>query len=231
MTLTRRLVLSAGASMLACPAWAQQPSMTTLVVPFATGGSTDAMARLIQPGLQAKLGRTVLVENKPGAASSLGAAQVAKAPGDGSSLLVVFDSHATIPALIDKPALDIEKDLASVLLIGTAPYVLAAGAKKPFKSWADIVAAAKAGPGSVKYASTGLGTIGHLAISLLAKKSGIDLTHVPYRSGGLALNDALGGHVDLFVGSAAIAMPQLAAGQLRPVMQMGHERLAALPDT
>ena len=131
--ITRRgLLVTAAAFAAAQPAHAQ-PSTTTLVVPFPPGGSTDALARLLQPGLQEKLKRNVIVENKPGAAGALGAAQVAKSPPDGSSFLVTFDSHAVIPAILEKPPVDIEKDLASVFLVGTAPYVIAANADKPYK--------------------------------------------------------------------------------------------------
>ena len=230
-SMSRREILAAAAAAAASPAFAQQSGLVTLVVPFATGGSTDALARVMQPGLQARLGRTVIVENKPGAASSLGAAQVARSAPDGSTLLVTFDSHAVIPALLDKPPLDVEKDLTPVLLVGTAPYVLAAAAQRPFKSFADVVAAEKAKPGSIKYASTGIGTIGHLAISMLSKKSGIDLAHVPYRSGGLAMNDAIGGHVDMICGSVALLLPQIEDGKLRPLMQMGRQRLDVLKET
>jgi len=228
--LSRRAVLAGASAFAAAPAFAQQ-GIVTLVVPFATGGSTDALARVLQPGFQARLGRTVIVENKPGAASAVGAAQVAKAAPDGSTLLVTFDSHAVIPAVLDKPPLDIEKDLSPVLLVGTAPYVLACAAEKPFKSFKDAVAAEKAKPGAVKYASTGIGTIGHLAMSLLSKKSGVEMAHVPYRSGGLAMNDAIGGHVDMICGSVALLLPQIADGKLRPLMQMGRQRLDVLKDT
>ena len=107
----------------------------TLVVPFPPGGSTDALARLLQSHLQTKLGRVVLVENKSGAAGSLGAAQVAKSPPDGSSFLVTFDSHAVIPAILEKPQLDVEQDLMPVFLVGTAPYVIATNASRPFKTF------------------------------------------------------------------------------------------------
>lgn len=229
--LTRRAVLAGTATLAASRAMAQQSGMVTLVVPFATGGSTDALARVLQPGFQARLGRTVIVENKPGAASSIGAAQVARSTPDGSTLLVTFDSHAVIPALLEKPALDVEKDLTPVLLVGTAPYVLAAAAGRPYKNFADVVAIEKAKPGSIKYASTGIGTIGHLAMSMLAKKSGVQLAHVAYRSGGLAMNDALGGHVDMICGSVALLLPQIAEGKLTPLMQMGGQRLDALKNT
>ena len=136
-----------------------------------------------------------------------------------------------IPAILEKPPLDVEQDLVPVLLVGTAPYVIAANADLPYKSFADVVAAAKAKPGSVKYASVGIGTLGHLAMTLLGNKAGADLLHVPYRGGGPAMNDVLGGHVDLIAGSAALIMPQLESGKLRPILQLGRERLPALKDT
>jgi tripartite-type tricarboxylate transporter receptor subunit TctC len=210
---------------------AQTSNVMTLVVPFPPGGSTDALARLLQPQLQTKLGRTIVIENKPGVSGALGAAQVSKSPPDGSSLLVTFDSHAVIPAIVAKPPLDVETDMEPVLLVGTAPYVLAANAGRPFKTFADVVAASKAKPGSVKYASVGVGTYGHLAMTVLAQRAGVEITHIPYRGGGPAMTDVVGGHVDLICGSAALITPQLPSGTIRPVMQMGKQRLHALGDT
>ena len=228
--ITRRTMLAASAAFAVAPALAQSSKMT-LVVPFPPGGSTDALARLLQANLQTKLGRIVLVENKSGAAGSLGAAQVAKSPPDGSSFLVTFDSHAVIPAILENPQLDVERDLVPVFLVGTAPYVIAANASRPFRTFADVIAASKANPGSVKYASVGIGTLGHLSMTMLAKQAGVEITHVPYRGGGPAMNDVLGGHVDLIAGSAALVTAQLGTNLLRPVLQLGRERLPSLPDT
>jgi tripartite-type tricarboxylate transporter receptor subunit TctC len=229
--ITRRTVLAASAAFAVAPALAQSPKIMTLVVPFPAGGSTDALARLLQSHLQTKLGRTVLVENKSGAAGSLGAVQVAKSAPDGSSFLVTFDSHAVIPAILEKPPLDVENDLTPVFLVGTAPYVIAANASRPFNTFADVIAASKEKPGSVKYASVGIGTLGHLAMTVLAKKAGVEITHVPYRGGGPAMNDVLGGHVDLIAGSAALVTAQLGTNLLRPILQLGRERLPSLTDT
>ncbi len=229
--ITRRTVLAASAAFaVARPSFAA-PSTTTLVVPFPPGGSTDALARLLQPGLQAALGRTVIVENKSGAAGSIGALQVAKSAPDGSSFLVTFDSHAVIPAILEKPPLNVETDLVPVFLVGTAPYVIAANAEKPFRNFADVIKACKEKPGSVRYASVGIGTLGHLAMTVLGKKAGVEITHVPYRGGGPAMNDVLGGHVDLIAGSAALITPHLDGKRIRPIMQLGRQRLASLPDT
>jgi tripartite-type tricarboxylate transporter receptor subunit TctC len=229
--ITRRNLLAASAAFAVTPALAQPAKNMTLVVPFPPGGSTDALARLLQSHLQTKLGRTVLVENKSGAAGSLGAIQVAKSAPDGATFLVTFDSHAVIPSILEKPGVDVEKDLLPVFLVGTAPYVLAANAERPYKTFADVVAACKASPGAVKYASVGIGTLGHLAMTVLGKKAGVEITHVPYRGGGPAMNDVLGGHVDMIIGSAALVTAQLGTNMLRPILQMGRQRMAVLKDT
>ena len=231
MKITRRNLLAASAAFAVTPVLAQPAKNMTLVVPFPPGGSTDALARLLQSHLQTKLGRTVLVENKSGAAGSLGAIQVAKSAPDGATFLVTFDSHAVIPSILEKPGLDVEKDLVPVFLVGTAPYVVAANAERPYKNFADVVAACKANPGAVKYASVGIGTLGHLAMTVLGKKAGVEITHVPYRGGGPAMNDVLGGHVDMIIGSAALITAQLGTNMLRPILQMGRERMPVLKDT
>jgi tripartite-type tricarboxylate transporter receptor subunit TctC len=229
--LTRRTVTGLLSSFLVAPAaFAQQSRVITIVVPFPPGGSTDAMARLLQSGLQDRLGTTVIIENKAGAVGSIGAAQVARSAPDGTSLLLTFDSHAVIPALVERPPVDVEKELLPVLLVGTAPYVIATNAERPYKTFADVIAAAKKAPGKLSYASVGVGTIGHLAMTQLGKLAGADITHVPYKGGGPAINDILGGHVDLIAGSAALITPQLLGGKLRPLLQTGKTRLAALKD-
>lgn len=218
------LVLSNGAFAQTWPS----PQLT-LLAPFPPGGSTDALARLMQPGLQQRIGTTVIVENKPGASGAIGAAQVAKAKPDGSILLVTFDSHAVNPAL-QPLAFDTEKDLEPVMLVGTAPYVVACHPSRPFKTFADVVAAAKTNPGKITYASVGSGTLSHLAMTLLAKRAGVELAHVPYRGGGPATNDAIAGHVDLICGSVALLSAQIAGNALRPIMQTGSQRVETLKD-
>jgi len=226
---SRRTALALLSSFAAMPAWAQSQSVT-LVVPFPPGGSTDALSRILAIGARDKLGANIIVENRAGGMGSIGAVQVARAPANGSTFLVTFDSHATIPALIEPPPLDVAKDMEPVLLVGTAPYVLAANTARPYTKFADIVAAAKQKPGQVTYSSAGPGTIGHLAMVLLGKRSGIELTHVPYKGAGPAINDTVGGHVEMICASIAILLPQIQAGKLKPIMQMGRTRAAALKD-
>ena len=227
MKLTRRtLVLGAIATPLAAqaqtPAW--PPSNIRIVVAYPPGGSTDAMMRLIQPGLQQRLGTTVIIENRSGASGSVGTGAVAKSPADGTTWLAVFDNHAANPFVLPSLPYDTEKDLDPVLLIGTAPYLITTAKAKPYKTLADVIAAAKAKPGTVSYASVGSGSVGHLAMALLAQRAGVKLVHVPYRGGGPAMNDAVAGHVDLLVGSTALSMPQVGAGTIRAIVQTGKTR-------
>jgi len=231
MRLTRRSVLAGAAAMpfAAGTAHAQNwPSgAVRLLVPFPPGGSTDALARLVQTGLQQRLGTNIIIENKPGASGAAGTALAAKSAPDGNTWLVVFDTHSVNPYLMNLQY-DTEKDLDPVMLVATAPYLLAVNTKHDFKTLAEVVAAAKAKPDGLSYASVGSGSIGHLFMVLLQKKTGVKLTHVPYRGGGPAMNDALGGHVDFIIGSVALITPQLGGGKLRPIVQTGEKRVPAL---
>jgi len=169
-----------------------------IVVVYPPGGSTDMIARLIQPHMQQRLGTTVIIENRAGGGGSIGTAAVAKSSPDGSTWAMVFDNHAANPFVFPNMPFDTEKDLDPVQLIGTAPYVLSTNAQKPFKTLAEVVAAAKIKPGTLSYATVGAGSVGHLAMELLWKQAGVRLVHVPYRGGGPAMNDLIAGHVDLF---------------------------------
>jgi len=227
MKLTRRtLVLGAITAPLAAqaqtPAW--PPSNIRIVVAYPPGGSTDAIMRLVQPGLQQRLNTTIVIENRSGASGSVGTGAVAKSPPDGATWLAVFDNHAANPFVLPSLPYDSEKDLDPVLLIGTAPYLISTGKSKPFNTLADIIAAAKAKPGTISYASVGSGSVGHLAMALLAQRAGVTLVHVPYRGGGPAMNDAVAGHVDLLVGSTALSMPQVGVGNIRAIAQTGITR-------
>jgi len=204
------------------PAW--PPSTIRIVVAYPPGGSSDAIQRLIQMPLQARLGTTIIIENRAGASGSVGTAWVAKSPPDGNTWLAVFDNHAANPFVLPSLPYDSDKDLDPVLLIGTAPYLIATSKAKPFNTLADVIAAAKQKPGSISYASVGSGSVGHLAMVLLSDRAGVKLVHVPYRGGGPAMTDALGGHVDLLVGSTALSMPQVNTGNLRALAQTGKAR-------
>jgi tripartite-type tricarboxylate transporter receptor subunit TctC len=229
-SLTRRtLMLGAIAAPFVSSSALAQGNVTRMVVPFPPGGTVDPIARMVQPGLQQKLGTTIIIENKPGASGSIGTAQVAKSPPDGSNWVFVFDTHAVNPFLQNLP-FDTEKDLDPVLLIGTAANVVATHPSKPFKSFQDVIAAAKAKSDTVTYGSIGNGSLGHLTMVLLGQRAGVKMVHVPYRGGGPLMNDALAGHVDIAIGSAALVTPQVTGGKLRGLAQSGAGRASGLPD-
>ncbi len=229
--LTRRsVVLAAVAAPFVARAQGWPSGTIKIVVPYPPAGSTDVMMRMVQPALQQRLGTTVIIENRPGASGSVGTAAVAKSAPDGSTWLTVFDNHAANPFVLPSLPFDTEKDLDPVLFIGTAPYLLSTGAMKPYRTIADVIAAAKAAPEKVTYGSVGSGSVGHLAMALLSKQANVQLVHVPYRGGGPAMNDAIAGHVDLLIGSTALSIPQVQSGKIRGVIQTGKARASTLRD-
>ena len=200
-----------------------------LVAVFPPGGSVDQVSRILAPALQAQLGQTVIVENRGGASGSIGAGVVAAAPADGYTFAVVFDSHAVNPALQPNLPFDTRKDLATVAMLGTSPMVISTHADTPYKTFADVVAAVKANK-NVSYGTIGNGSLGHLAVTLLAKANGFDLTHVPYRGGGPLMSDAIAGHVPLSIGSIFVAKPHIDSGKLRPLVVTTDKRSPQLPN-
>ena len=220
-------------------ATAQTPSPATaawpgkqpikLVAVFPPGGSVDQVARILAPALQQQLGQTVVVDNKGGASGSIGTGAVAASPPDGYTFAVVFDTHSVNPALIPNLPFETRRDLAAVALLGTGAMVLATHADTPYKSFADVVAASKTAQG-VSYGSIGSGSLGHLAITLLAKGSSLNLVHVPYRGGGPLMNDAIAGHVPLSIGSVFLTKPHLDSKRLRALAVTTSKRSANLPD-
>ena len=200
-----------------------------LVAVFPPGGSVDQVARILAAPLQQALGQTVVVDNKGGASGSIGTAGVAAAAPDGYTFAVVFDTHAVNPSLQPNLSFDTRKDLAAVALVGTGAMVLATHTDSPYKTFADVVAAAKARK-NVTYGSIGSGSLGHLAMALLAKSDNLDLVHVPYRGGGPLMNDALAGHVPLSIGSVFLTKPHLDSKRLRALAVTTSKRSAKLPD-
>jgi tripartite-type tricarboxylate transporter receptor subunit TctC len=200
-----------------------------LVAVFPPGGSVDQVARILQPALQQQLGQSVIVDNKGGASGAIGAGMVAVAPPDGYTFAVVFDTHGVNPSLQTNLPFDTRKDLAAVNLIGTGAMVLATNANTPYKTFGDVVAAARAGQ-NIGYGSIGSGSLGHLAMTLLGKDSKLELTHVPYRGGGPLMNDAIAGHVPLSIGSVFVTKPHIDSKRLRPLVVTTDKRSAQLPD-
>jgi tripartite-type tricarboxylate transporter receptor subunit TctC len=208
--------------------WPAKP--VKFVVPYPPGGSTDPMARMIGAKVSDSLGQPFVVENRSGASGTIGTAFVAKSPADGYTFIFVFDYHAVNPFLIRNLPFDTVKDLAPVMLIGTAPMAIATGVAKPYKSFTDVVAAAKAKPGTVSIGSVGNGSLGHLTMVLVQQASGIRLIHIPYKGGGPMTADAVGGQIDLAIGSVAVITPHVTGGKLRAVAVTGDTRSRALPD-
>ncbi|MBT9505299.1 tripartite tricarboxylate transporter substrate binding protein [Rhodoferax sp.] len=209
-------------------AWpARQP--IKLVAVFPPGGSVDQVARLLAQPLSQQLGQSVVVENKGGASGSIGAAAVAAAPADGYTFAVVFDTHGVNPSLIPGLPFDSRKDLTPLVLIGTAPMVLATHAGSEIKTFADAVSAAKTKKG-VSYGTIGSGSLGHLAMALLSKSNSLDFQHIPYKGGGPLMNDVVAGHVPLSIGSVFLLKPHIDSKRLRPLAVTTSKRSADLPD-
>jgi tripartite-type tricarboxylate transporter receptor subunit TctC len=200
-----------------------------LVAVFPPGGSVDQVARILALPLQAQLGQTVIVENKGGASGSIGTAAVLAAPADGYTFAVVFDTHAVNPALIPNLSFDTKKDLVPLVLVGTSPMVLATHAKSEYKTFADVVAAAKAKK-NLSYGTIGSGSLGHLAMSLLGKNGGLDWTHIPYKGGGPLMNDAVAGHVPLSIGSVFLSKPHIDNKNLHALAVTTSKRSPDLPN-
>jgi tripartite-type tricarboxylate transporter receptor subunit TctC len=228
MSLFRFLLLAC----LSLPALAQEwpTKPVKLVVPFPPGGSVDPLARLLGAKLSESLKHQFVVENKPGASGSIGTAAVAKSPPDGYTFVVVFDTHAVNPTLIPNMQFDTAKDLAPVMLVGTAPMAIATHPGKPYKSFDDVIKAAKAKPDSVSFGSIGNGSLGHLTMILIQQAAGVRLVHVPYKGGGPMTTDAIGGQVELAVGSVAVLAPHVRSGRLRAVAVTGDKRSQSMPD-
>ena len=219
-------------SVMAGPAFAQSwPSKAvTFVSPFPPGGSVDPIARLIAAKLTEALGQQFIVENRVGASGSIGTGYVAKATPDGYTFVFVFDTHAVNPSLLPKMTFDTLKDLAPVMLIGTAPMALATAPGKPYKTFADFVAAAKAKPDTVSYGSIGSGSLGHLTMMLVQEAGNFKVVHIPYKGGGPMVTDVLGGQIDSGIGSVAVMSAHIKSGKMRPLAVTGETRSAAMPD-
>ncbi|MGX9937375.1 Bug family tripartite tricarboxylate transporter substrate binding protein [Advenella kashmirensis] len=201
-----------------------------LIVPFAPGGGTDMISRLLAEGMARELKQPVIVENKPGAGTTIGSDEVARARPDGYTLLMATFAHVVNPYLHPKLPYDTDKAFAAISMIGHSPSVLVVRPDSPIKSVKDLLETAKQKPGTLTYASQGVGTSAHLAGELLESLAKIDMSHVPYRGAGPALNDLLGGHVDMMFGTAAAVGPSLEAGTLRALGVTTAERSPALPN-
>jgi tripartite-type tricarboxylate transporter receptor subunit TctC len=235
LTARRRLLLGLATTLAlaAAPAaqaqtWPTKP--VRFIVPFAAGGTTDVVARMLGQRLSEVWGQPVVVENKAGAGGNVGADVVAKSAPDGNTLLLASGSITINPSLYARMPFDTRKDLVPVSNVASGPMLLVVQDSSSYKSVKDLIAAAKAKPGSLNFGSAGVGSQVHLAAENFADAAGIELQHVPYKGEALAYNDLLGGQIQLMVGNFAAAAALTGPGRLRPLAVTGKQRSALLPD-
>ena len=200
------------------------------VVPYPPGGGTDVIARIVQGKFQSVLGQNINIENKGGAGGSLGTELVAKAAPDGYTVLFTLSSHTINPAIYPKLGYDTVKDFEPVGTVASLPQILVANPQSPINSVADLIAAAKAKPGSMAYGSVGNGSPAHLAGEMLKLKANVQLTHVPYRGGGPAVIDVMGGQIPMTWVSIPAAAQFVKTGKLKALAVSTVKRAAAFPD-
>jgi tripartite-type tricarboxylate transporter receptor subunit TctC len=231
-SIDRRSLLVGTAALAATPLHAQSfPNrQMQLVVPFAAGGAADIIGRTVTDRLTQLYGRQVVVENRPGAGSNTGIASAAKAEPDGHTFALASVALAVNPSLYRAMPFDPVRDLAPLTLALETPNIVIVPKDSAVRSVADLVAAAKAKPKAITYASAGVGSSLHLAAELFKQKAGVDLTHVPYRGSSPALTDLIGGRIDVMFDNASTAMPQIEGGMVRAIGVTTAKRIASLPD-
>jgi len=225
--LAAALALCAAAGASAQGSYPEKP--VRLVIGFPPGTTADVIARVMAPKLSEGLGQQVVVENKPGAGSSIGAEAVARAPADGYTLLVSTIANTINPALYANLSFDFARDLAPIALLAEVPALLVAHPSAS-ASVQSLIAAARAKPGEIAYGSSGNGTVTHLYGELFDLGSGAKLTHVPYKGSSQAVTDLLAGRIQLLFTPASTVIPHIKAGTLRALAAIGRQRIAVLPD-
>ncbi len=208
--------------------WPTKP--VKFVSPYPPGGSVDPLARLMAAKLTESLKQSFIVENRTGASGIIGTDYVAKSAPDGYTFVFIFDTHSVHQALNPKLPFNPEKDFAPVMIFGTAPMAVTTGAGKPYKSFAEVVAAAKAKPDTLTIGNVGNGSLGHLATILLNQAAGIKLVPVPYKGGGPLSTDALGGQIDFAMASTAAQAQHVRGGKMRALALTGAKRSHTMPD-
>ncbi len=202
-----------------------------IVVPYPAGGTTDLLARAVGPRLGEQIGRTVVIENKPGAGGVIGAAQVAKSPADGHTLIFAsIASHGIIPALQDPPPYDPVKDFAPITLVASTPNVLLANVNLPAQNVKELIALAKAKPGTINFGSTSHGGSPHMSGELFKTLAGIDIVHVPYKGGSPMLIDLMGGQIAIGFDNLPSSMAYIRAGKVRALAVTTTTRWPGAPE-
>jgi tripartite-type tricarboxylate transporter receptor subunit TctC len=231
-----RLFLAIGAALaalLSASAYAEQyPSRpVTIVVPFAAGGGSDLLARLVAQQLEERLGKPFIIENRPGAGTTLAAMQVVRAAPDGYTLMQATSSTMAINVTMQKKlAYEPLKDLVPVALLSSSPFFLVVNSDSPVKSVADLIALAKAKPNGLNYGSGGPGSMHHLSTELLQSMTGIKMTHVPYKATPPAMNDLIAGHIQVLFGDSTSTLPMILQGKVRGLAVTTAKRSPAAPD-
>jgi tripartite-type tricarboxylate transporter receptor subunit TctC len=209
----------------------QWPAKTIrAVVPLTAGSATDTIARSVLDQVSSQLGQPIIVENRPGAGNTIGMAAVARSEPDGYSILINSSSHTTVPATYRSLPFDTLRDLAPIVPLGNMPSVLLVSPSKGYKSVSDLVAAAKARPGAMNYASAGVGNFSHFATEVLRAAAGFDAVHVPSKGAPEALIELVAGRVDFFISPLILALPLLQDGKVQALAVSGSQRAGALPD-
>jgi tripartite-type tricarboxylate transporter receptor subunit TctC len=231
MSLLWKLVLCVVCAFAPLPSQAQtwNAKYVRIVVPMAPGGASDVFARLLAQRLSERIGLQFIVENKPGAATTIAAAEVARSPADGATLMLA-PAPFVISSLMYPKLSYTDKDFTGIALIATAPMVFTATKSVAVNTMSDVLAMAKAKPGSFTYASPGIGSVPHLATELLKMRTGIDIIHVPYKGGGPAVNDLVAGHIQLMFASPLEVSQLVAAGQLKYLALSTSVRNPSIPD-
>lgn len=209
-------------------AWPARP--VKVLVGYSAGGAVDLIARAVGQQLQASLGQTVVVENKPGAGTNIAMRQLIDSPADGYTLMLVANAVAANPTLYQPPPFEPARDLTPISLVGRVPVVIASGVNSGVDSVAKLIALSKAKAGSVNYGSPGNGSTPHLAIELFQRAAGIELTHVPYKGGTQAITDVLAGHVQTVAVNALEVQPHVRAGRLKVLAVLSPSRTSIFPD-
>ncbi len=232
MARTAHIGMAAAAALAFCAAAQAQPypaKIIRMIVPFAPGGNTDIIARAISHRMTEDLGQQIVIDNRGGAASTLGTDLAAKAPADGYTLLMVSSAHVINPAVWKKLPYDSVKDFAPVTLVANVPNSLCVHPSVPAKNVKELVALAHARPDQLTYATPGRGTSSHLAIEMMSFAAKIKLIHIPYKGVGPAAIDLVAGHVHMMFASMPTTMPHVHTGRLRMIAQAGSERSPAAP--
>lgn len=228
LTLTSFALCSIASSAMAQAAYPSKP--ITMVVTYPPGGGADAMARLIAPKMGEALGQAIVIDNKPGAGGQIGAAAVAKAPPDGHTLMLDASSFSVNPSLYPKLPYDSLKAFKPVGVVALFPNVVLVNSNFAAKNINDLIAIARNSKDAVSYASSGNGSAQHMAGALFESAAKVDMVHVPYKGGGPALNDVIGGQVPLFFGNLASTLQHVQSGKLRALAVTSNKRSPILPD-